>query len=130
MKKTLIPAAVAAVIACVSAVAPAQVNATVLKGKVTEPNFISKRFWIITGKWHTAVLGAGAVYRFHGHPANVYRMMGTPWVKVTGHSSNRVFYASRIDIISGPTVRLERSSYTHRAKPRFTNRELEGNSGR
>ncbi|MDQ2730526.1 MAG: hypothetical protein M3Y56_02615 [Armatimonadota bacterium] len=130
MKKILIPAAMAAVVACVSAVAPAQVSAKTLKGKVTEPNFVQKRFWITPGNRHIAVFAGNAQFFFHGHHANVYRMMGTPWVKVTGNTGSRLFYATRVDILTAPTVPLERSSFTNRARPRFTDRDLEGTYGR
>ena len=107
-----------------AALLPAAVGAVTVSGKVTEPNFVTKKFWIQSGGKQIPVRGAGAAFSFRGRVANIYRLMGTPRVRVTGEMDGRFLDADSIVILTHPTARLQRSAYTDKARPRFTDEEL------
>ena len=97
---------------------------TSVSGSVTEPNFAVKRFWVQSGGEQYLVRAGAATIRYHGHYANIYRLMGTPTVDVTGVLHGHTITADRVIITSGPKAWLQRSSYTNQAKPPFTDGEL------
>ena len=117
-------AAFTSAIAISAALLPAAAGAVTVSGKVTEPNFVTKIFWIHSGGRQIPVRSRGAAFSFEGQVANIYRLMGTPRVRVTGEMDGRFLTADSVVILTHPTARLQRSQYTDRARPPFTDEEL------
>lgn len=125
MQRFFMSVLLAAVLALGWAVQPAQADDSTISGKVTEPNFMVKGFWIQSeGGKHIPVFCDNATFKYNGQDANIYRLMGTPTAQVTGQMNGEIMNATSVNITSGPTARLERSSYTDQAQPPFGPNEL------
>ena len=110
-----------------STIAPFQARAdnnVTISGAVTEPNFVMKWMSVGSNGLETPVLLDQATVRFNGQDANIYRLMGTPTVVVTGTMMGGLLEASTVTITSGPRARLQASSYTDMAVPAFAPGDL------
>jgi len=108
-----------------------QGTARTVTGRVGGLDFANRSFSVSENNRAIAVTAANATISYNGQDANIYRLMGSPDVSVSGTfvptnaGGNRgVLYANTVTITSGPTVRLERSAYTEQAQPAFSAGEL------
>jgi hypothetical protein len=101
-----------------------------VQGRVAGLNLRTKTFSVVHGGSTTSVLAQGATIRINGKYANINRLMGSPYVQVSGRQTRgaqALLAASTINILSGPTPTLASSSYTRHAWPPM---HLRGHNGR
>jgi hypothetical protein len=102
-----------------------------VSGLVAGLNLKSRTFWINAAHRNVMVMIGNANIWMGNQHANRYRLLGTPRVRAYGViGPDRMMTAETIRVLGGPTVPLERSTYTDKARPRFTREELRGHSGR
>ena len=89
-----------------------------VQGKVAGLNVKMKTFAVVRGSEHLNVSARNARILFKGRPANIFRLMGSPTVKVQGtRRMGSLISASSVTVLSGTSVLLQPSRYTRMAKP-------------
>jgi hypothetical protein len=99
---------------------PGTLQRATLSGRATGVNFAANSFWISldTGS-AISVSARNAAFRFKDEDANIYRLMGSPYIQISGTINGNSLDADMVRILSGPTARLQESFYTDQAQPPF-----------
>ena len=107
-----------------------------VSGRVGGLNFARQAFSVSVDNQSLAIDASNAKITYNGQNANIYRLMGGPTVDVSGRfvpslvgGMGGMLFADTINVTSGPTERLQPSSYTEQAQPPFGAGDLVTNAG-